>query len=231
MSTGLRERIQSIQRAIRSKDDEDKARSLATRYRDLSAQLSAVKDELEALRAKSRQLAAEGYRDPTPELAPLIKSLEAEREHLDSVLEFNTSQFDAMWRARSAEWSNNHQILISEVESRYAGAGLTEQVLRTLRPHFPDAIDDLEARQRDRESLRAQKSKPADYLEQLKALHEADLRSLEALAGKGASSEWKAALQLLVSASGIPWSELQGSPLMEWIEHHELIDFCRVRLR
>lgn len=231
MPADIRDRIRSIRKAIQSKSDEDKARTFAKRYEDLSEGLSGVRHELDGLRAQTQQFVDEGYRDPTPDLAPLSKGLESERENLDTILEVNTAQFFAVWRAISTEWSSNCQGLVAEIEDRYSGAGLTEEVLKTLRPHFPEVIDELKDRQRKRSHLRAQKPKPANYLEQLKALHEEDLRSLESFAGKGTGDEWKEALQGLVSAAGISWPDLQGSPLMKWLERHDLLGHCRVRLR
>ena len=98
-----------------------------------------------------------------------------------------------------------------------------------LRPHFPELIEEVKGRQSQRRRLLTQK--PASYLDQLKVLHEEDLRSMECLAGEGTSDEWKGALQGLVGSEGISWLDLQRSPLVEWLERHGLLGRCRVRLR
>lgn len=229
MTVSVIHRLKAIQDAVHSKGQQEKIKVQYERYRQHLVSLKDVHAQLAGLRQRTTEFVVEGVEIQSPSLLGLAGELESQQELTLNIADFDSGPFFRGWNSVTTKWKLSLERALEELEQQFVGADLPDAVLTTLRPHFSDLVDEIRDRERQRRELL--RKRPNGYLGKLKEFHQADLEALGQLAGKDAGEDWKAALQDLVSATGVNWSLLQDGPLVQWLEEHGLLDHCIVRLR
>lgn len=230
MSQDLASRVEAIREAVQQRHEADKLRIRADRYRSLEQALRVSFMRIRGLRSRAQILEEAGCPVERQSLGHLAERLQNEHAKGD-ILEFDTTGFDQESKALLDRWDSLLSHALQKAEDSYPGVGLAPEVLATLERHFPEEVAQIKEAARQRSHAKGQREKAPGYLAHLKTLHEQDLACLGRISGGADDGSWREAMTALVSRDGITWPVLEQSPLLEWLNKHDLLQHSRVRLQ